>query len=84
VAPILSETSAFFRDRLKRGSAARASEPLRENIDAEIKELVRYGIPDDDAYLNALIGLRRALFPEAAPPSFEVAAPQLSLAKAGR
>lgn len=81
VGAILAETSAFFRDRLRRGSVT-ADISLQDSIDAEITDLVRYGIPEDDSYLNALIGLRRALFPDATPPLFEIELPRLSVVKA--
>lgn len=86
VEAILAGAADFYRSRLKQGLAARPSETLLENIDAEINILAQYEMPEDDRYLNALIGLRRALFPDAAPPVLDFSnTPRLSLVRqAGR
>lgn len=72
---ILAAMAGFYRDRLKFGLAALPPQSLIASIDDEVAKLVRPALPDNDAYLNALIGLRRALFPDAPPPGWATPGP---------
>jgi uncharacterized membrane protein YccC len=72
----LGGTAAFFRSRVRIGIAAEPTDALLENIDLAIKGLAVGDVEEARASLNALVGLRRAFFPDAAPPSEVDAAPQ--------
>jgi len=65
---VLAETAAFYEARMRGGIAVEPSDDLRAAIDTAIVALAVDDIEKAEAALNALVGLRRVLFPNVAPP----------------
>jgi uncharacterized membrane protein YccC len=77
---VLSAISRFFKARVKGGIAVAAPDTLLEAIDKAILQLALDEPSRTEAALNALVGLRRALFPNATPPAEEeLALPEIPM-----
>lgn len=68
VGAVLSGVSDFYRSRLKAGRAIDPSDDLRQSIDHSLETIALRDGSAGRASLDALVGLRRALFPHAEPP----------------
>lgn len=82
---VLTEVAVFFRERLAQGKAAPPPTSLRERIDAALALTLdrSRGVAGRNT-AEALVGLRRALFPLAAgPAAMTDVAPVLALPEAG-
>ncbi|MEZ2131567.1 MULTISPECIES: FUSC family protein [unclassified Sinorhizobium] len=65
---VLSGISEFYRARVKAGEAIDPTQALRQSIDDAL-ETILSGDPERGGQaIDALVGLRRALFPNDAPP----------------
>ncbi|QND23945.1 FUSC family protein (plasmid) [Rhizobium leguminosarum bv. viciae] len=69
VGHVLTGVSDFYRSRLKAGQAIDPPDDLRQSIDDSLATVVLENPQADRENVDALVGLRRALFPEAAPPA---------------
>jgi uncharacterized membrane protein YccC len=68
VDPVLADTAAFFQARIRKGMSVMPSEALLQKIDVAIEGLSAGDFERMETPLNALVGLRRALFADAPPP----------------
>lgn len=68
VGAVLSGVADFYRSRLKLGHAVDPSDDLRQSIDHSLETIALRDGAVGRASLDALVGLRRALFPHAEPP----------------
>ncbi|MFT4184019.1 MAG: FUSC family protein [Rhizobium sp.] len=68
VGAVLSGVSDFYRSRLKARRAIDPSDDLRQSIDDSLETIALRDGAAGRASLDALVGLRRALFPHAQPP----------------
>jgi uncharacterized membrane protein YccC len=68
VDPVLAEIAAFFQARIRKGMSVMPSEALLQKIDVAIEGLSAGDFERMETPLNALVGLRRALFADAPPP----------------
>lgn len=69
VADVLAATADFYKARIRGGISVEPPARLLEAIDKAIVALARTDEETAEAALNALVGLRRVLFPHAPPPS---------------
>jgi hypothetical protein len=69
VGHVLTGVSDFYRSRLKAGQAIDPPDELRQSIDDSLATVVLENPQAQTENIDALVGLRRALFPEAAPPA---------------
>ncbi|ENN86892.1 fusaric acid resistance protein region [Rhizobium freirei PRF 81] len=69
VSEVLIGVSYFYRSRLKAKSAIDPSDELRVSIDRSLEAVAQEKRHAGRASLDALVGLRRALFPHAEPPA---------------
>ena len=69
VSEVLIGVSDFYRSRLKAKRAIDPSEELRVSIDRGLEAVAQNKREPGRASLDALVGLRRALFPHAEPPA---------------
>lgn len=65
---VLNGVADLFKARLKAGSAINPSEELLGHIDAALDAVVPQMAQHQGDCLDALVGLRRVLFPDAEPP----------------
>ncbi|HEX8049289.1 FUSC family protein [Rhizobium sp.] len=68
VSTVLSGVADFYRTRIKAGQAIDPSDGLRQSIDNSLEAIALRDGSAGRASLDALVGLRRALFPHAEPP----------------
>lgn len=68
VGGVLSGVADFYRSRLKARRAIDPSDDLRRSIDNSLETIALKDGAAGRASLDALVGLRRALFPHAEPP----------------
>lgn len=68
IGAVLSGISEFYHARTKTGEASDPPESLRESIDEGLKTITFEDAKRGREAIDALVGLRRALFPNAAPP----------------
>ena len=66
---VLIGVSDFYRSRLKAKRAIDPSDDLRVSIDRSLETVAQEKRHSGRASLDALVGLRRALFPHAEPPA---------------
>jgi len=66
---VLIGVSDFYRSRLKAKRAIEPADELRVSIDHGLEAVAQEKRHAGRASLDALVGLRRALFPHAEPPS---------------
>lgn len=66
---VLIGVSDFYRSRLKAGRAVDPVDTLRVSIDHGLEVVAQEKRQSGRASLDALVGLRRALFPHAEPPA---------------
>jgi uncharacterized membrane protein YccC len=66
---VLAGIASFFRSKVRIGISAEPTDVLLATIDRAIEALAVGDAEKEQASLNALVGLRRAVFPLAAPPS---------------
>ncbi|MBB4570704.1 FUSC family protein [Rhizobium leucaenae] len=69
VSEVLIGVSDFYRSRLKAKRAIDPSDELRVSIDQSLEAVAQEKRHSGRASLDALVGLRRALFPHAEPPA---------------
>ncbi|NLS19967.1 FUSC family protein [Rhizobium sp. P40RR-XXII] len=69
VSEVLIGVSDFYRSRLKAKRAIDPSDDLRMSIDRGLEAVAQEKRHSGRASLDALVGLRRALFPHAEPPA---------------
>ncbi|AVA21260.1 MULTISPECIES: FUSC family protein [unclassified Rhizobium] len=69
VSEVLIGVSDFYRSRLKAKRAVDPSNELRVSIDHSLEAVAQEKRHSGRASLDALVGLRRALFPHAEPPA---------------
>ncbi|OCJ12143.1 hypothetical protein A6U86_03615 [Rhizobium sp. AC27/96] len=69
VSEVLIGVSDFYRSRLKAKRAIDPSDELRLSIDRGLEAVAQNRREPGRASLDALVGLRRALFPHAEPPA---------------
>jgi len=69
VSEVLIGVSDFYRSRLKAKRAIDPSDELRVSIDRGLEAVAQNKRESGRASLDALVGLRRALFPHAEPPA---------------
>ncbi|NLS07729.1 FUSC family protein [Rhizobium sp. P32RR-XVIII] len=65
---VLSGISEFYRARLKVGEAIDPPQALRQSIDDALRTILTEDSGSGSQAVDALVGLRRALFPNDAPP----------------
>ncbi|MBB3453511.1 putative membrane protein YccC [Rhizobium sp. BK313] len=65
---VLSGISHFYRARLKAGQPLDAPDDLRQSIDESLRVIADENAGNGRDSLDALVGLRRALYPQASPP----------------
>jgi uncharacterized membrane protein YccC len=68
IGAVLSGISHFYRARLKAGQALDAPDDLRQSIDESLRVIADENAGSGRDSLDALVGLRRALYPQAPPP----------------
>ncbi|MBB5572303.1 MULTISPECIES: FUSC family protein [Rhizobium] len=68
IGAVLSGISHFYRTRLKAGQALDAPDDLRQSIDESLRVIAEENAGSGRDSLDALVGLRRALYPQAPPP----------------
>ncbi|EJK87148.1 FUSC family protein [Rhizobium sp. AP16] len=68
VGTVLSGVADFYRSRVKAGQAIDPSDGLRQSIDNSLEAIALRDGSAGRPSLDALVGLRRALFPHAEPP----------------
>lgn len=69
LAEVLSATAVFYKQRIKGGITIEPPASLLERIDIAVVDLAVHDVERSEAALNALVGIRRVLFPHASPPS---------------
>ncbi len=69
VSEVLIGVSDFYRSRLKAKRAVDPADDLRASIDHSLEAVAQEKRDSARASLDALVGLRRALFPHAEPPA---------------
>lgn len=75
LAEVLSATADFYKARIRGGISVEPPTILLEAIDKAIIDLAHDDIERTEAALNALVGLRRVLFPQVPPPDVDLALP---------
>lgn len=65
---VLSEIAHFYRQRAISGKSLRPNDNLRHSIDESIAQNMTVVTAHNSNCLDALVGLRRALFPDEKPP----------------
>jgi uncharacterized membrane protein YccC len=68
LADVLSATAGFYKARIRGGITVEPPALLLETIDKAIIDLALADVERAEAALNALVGLRRVLFPHAPAP----------------
>ncbi|WP_137933049.1 FUSC family protein [Mesorhizobium comanense] len=68
IGDVLSAVAALFKERVRLGASVPASPGLRERIDAALAIVAGRQATPARRSVDALVGLRRALFRDAAPP----------------
>jgi len=68
IGAVLSGISHFYRARLKAGQPLGAPDDLRQSIDESLRVIADENAGSGRDSLDALVGLRRALYPQAPPP----------------
>jgi hypothetical protein len=68
IGAVLSGISHFYRARLKAGQPLGAPDDLRQSIDESLRVVADENAGSGRDSLDALVGLRRALYPQAPPP----------------
>lgn len=68
VAAVLSGIADYYRARTKTREAISPPDTLRDRIDDSLRNIVRDGEENRRETIDALVGLRRVLFPDAPPP----------------
>lgn len=68
IGAVLSDISEFYRARTKSGETIDPPQTLKESIDDGLRTIVLEDAERGREAIDALVGLRRALFPNDAPP----------------
>ncbi|MDX3924999.1 MAG: FUSC family protein [Shinella sp.] len=69
IGSLLSEIADFFKERVKRGAALQPPEAIRASVDRTLRILLLEHAERGREAIDALVGVRRGLFPDAPGPS---------------